>query len=114
MLFVPGEGKVTQVCTSGSRLAPVGVEGSMLLKGFVKYALPEESNPNEMGAAVEEIVFQSGLFWDSPFLRQKNRFNFTVAKKSNPKITLTCSDYNKAGGALGNIDCVLEGTIKEE
>ena len=60
-------------------------------------------------------VYQAGFFWDSPLMKSKNRFNFTVAKASNEKLKLFCkNDFNKRGGALGNVECFLQGEIKEK
>ena len=35
------------------------------------------------------------------------------SKLNHPKIKFACKDYNKRGGALGNIECAISGVIKE-
>lgn len=60
-------------------------------------------------------VYQAGFYWDSPLMQSRNRFNFTVAHASNPRLRLTCKDdYNRRGGALGNVWCELTGRIKDK
>lgn len=51
--------------------------------------------------------------WDSPVSKQRNIFKMTQSKLNHPKIKFACKDYNKRGGALGNIECAISGVIKE-
>jgi hypothetical protein len=51
--------------------------------------------------------------WDSPVSKQRNIFNMSRSKLNHPKIKFACKDYNKRGGALGNIECAISGVIKE-
>lgn len=48
-------------------------------------------------------------------MKSKNTFNFTLKKDTTEsKLLIICrDDYNKRGGALGNIDCTLEGELRE-
>jgi hypothetical protein len=80
----------------------------MMLKGF---ALSERID----GVTKIQQVYQAGLYWDSPLMHSKNRFNFTVAHASNPRLRLMCKDdYNRRGGALGNVWCEMTGRIKDK
>ena len=45
--------------------------------------------------------------------KQRNIFNKSQSKLNHPKIKFTCKDYNKRGGAIGNIECAISGVIKE-
>ena len=109
MLLVESGSTVT-VCATGAKLAPAGAEGEMRLSGFIK-----NTENTEWSELDEKLIFKAGFYFDSPFIKEKNRFNYTIAKESTPKLKLWCrDDYNKKGGALGNIDCFLEGTFREK
>lgn len=98
-------GKTIHVCATGAKYLPSGVEGSMFLKGVVA---------NSKTTFYAQI-FQARLFWDSPHTKAKNRFNATTARASHKKLSLTCTeDFNRKGGALGFVECVLEGSYKEK
>jgi Aegerolysin len=107
-------GSTLQICATGAKMAPSGVEGEMLMMGFIKNT---ENTEWSTGSATygERLIFKAGIYFDSPFVREKNRFNYTIAKDSTPKIRLWCKDdFNKRGGALGNVDCYVEGTFREK
>jgi hypothetical protein len=60
-------------------------------------------------------IFQARIYWDSPITKNKNRFNATTAKASHKKLTFSCTDdFNRKGGALGFVECVLYGSFKEK
>jgi hypothetical protein len=83
---------------TGAKFSPTGVEGSMNLT-----VLNIESN---------QEIYRATVKWDSPALKAKNFFS--VDANGEEKIKMTCrDDYNKKGGALGNIECTIEGRIKE-
>ena len=46
--------------------------------------------------------------------RYKNTFNVTRSLNNDSRINLKCSDYNKKGGALGNVECTFSGRIREK
>jgi hypothetical protein len=62
-----------------------------------------------------EIIYRAQVKWDSPVFRQTNRLNVSYPFAGNhEKLRFTCrKDYNKRGGALGNVECTIEGSIKE-
>jgi hypothetical protein len=81
------------------------------LSGIIK----STSNTEWSEDRAERLIFKAGLYFDSPFMKTKNRFNFTVAKDSTSKLRFWCrDDFNKKGGALGNVDCFFEGAIREK
>lgn len=108
MLLVESGSTVT-VCATGVKMAPVGVEGEMRVSGFIK-----NTENTDWSEEQEKLIFKAGFYFDSPFTNNKNRFNYTIAKESSPKLKLWCrDDFNKKGGALGNVDCYLEGTFRD-
>jgi hypothetical protein len=47
--------------------------------------------------------------------KQRNTFNVTRSITNDDGLKLKCSDeYNKKGGALGNVECTLSGRIREK
>lgn len=102
-------GTTLTICATGAKLAPTGVEGEMRLTGFIKNTLH-----TDWWEVDEKLIFKAGLYFDSPLMSNRNRFNYTVAKESSPKLKLWCrDDFNRKGGALGNVDCYLEGTFRQ-
>lgn len=83
-------------------MIPVGVEGVATLTVREEY---DHSPP----------VLKAILFWDSPVMKSKNKFNITFIEGVNDdNLKFTCrEDFNKRGGALGNVECILEGTFKK-
>lgn len=87
-----------QLCMTGAKFSPTGVEGSM------KVSVVNVDSKQE--------IYRAAVKWDSPAMKAKNIFSMDVSGEE--KIKLTCKDdYNKRGGALGNIECTIEGRIKE-
>jgi len=110
MLLVES-GATVSICATGAKMAPAGVEGEMLVSGFIK-----NTENTEWKEVDEKLIFKAGFYFDSPIMvTRKNRFNYTIAKESSPKLKLWCrDDFNRQGGALGNIDCYLEGAFREQ
>jgi len=95
-------GETIQICSTGAKMIPVGVEGVATLTIREEY---DHSHP----------ALKAVLFWDSPVMKSKNKFNITyIEGLNNDNLKLTCrEDFNKRGGALGNVECLLESTLKE-
>ncbi len=60
------------------------------------------------------------MYFDSPYIsKQKNSFNVTnLYEKQNSEavgLKLSCrDDFNRQGGALGNVDCFFEGEYRSK
>ena len=53
--------------------------------------------------------------WDSPVTKQRNTFNVTRSVTTDDRLYLKCKDdYNNKGGALGNVECIFSGRIREK
>ena len=88
-----------QLCMTGAKFSPTGVEGSM--------------NVTVVNIESNQEIYRASVKWDSPALKAKNLFALDV--NGDEKIKMTCKDdYNKKGGALGNIECTIEGRIKDK
>jgi hypothetical protein len=62
--------------------------------------------------ADSQVIYRGEIKWESPQTKAKNNLNVTA--KMDSKIRLKCKDdYNKRGGALGYVECALEGIFKE-
>lgn len=99
-------GQSVHVCSTGAKLAPTGVQGEFQLTALAEIDdFSEDKVP----------VYEAKIKWDSPVTRQRNVFNVTRAEDNTPKINFRCrDDYNKRGGALGNVDCKIDGVYKEK
>ena len=88
-------------------MSPTGVQGEMQL---LASAIEDDFSDERL------VIFQANIKWDSPVTRQRNVFNVTKSEEMNdPRITFKCKDdFNKRGGALGNIDCKIEGVYREK
>ena len=64
---------------------------------------------------LSQEVFLAKIKWDSPVTKQRNTFNVTRNPSNDQRLVLKCSDeYNKRGGALGNVECTFSGRIREK
>ncbi len=63
----------------------------------------------------EGEIFRAQISWDSPMFGQKNQLKIELAEGNNKQIIFTCrDDYNKRGGALGNVECKIDGVVVEK
>ena len=98
-----------QICSTGKKYLPSGTSGKLDIK--VRTLKPVS------GVDKPSTLIEQRLAWDSPFSKQKNSFNVIHINSKNHSnsmknqtLRFTCrDDYNKRGGALGNIECFIEG-----
>lgn len=94
-------------------MSPTGVQGQMNLTVAVTEQVDDSFEVG--GEDPGTVVYKANIKWDSPVSRSRNVFNVSRASYNTPKLRFSCrNDFNKRGGALGNVDCIIEGTFKEK
>lgn len=104
-------GETLNLCSTGAKLSPTGVNGELSFSATLMEA-PEDY---EQLKDLTPEIFSAMIKWDSPVTKQRNTFNVTRSPTNDYRLKLKCSDeYNKKGGALGNVECTFSGRIREK